>query len=257
MLIRLNDVPHVFDDTCLRELAKLARLPSSADMMMFGRAVRWAVRGYLNEANEPTPNQLHCEIAALHRAAARAEYEKLAALIERMSSAARHQLEGRRATLGERMPYWRIPDAAELRDPLRHADAANGLRRLIEVGGTYRHRPRPSGQPTVSLVPLLHTPRPSRAEPRREAERNLVMWLQFAVTEAGGQVPVTARAADDSRKANPFVQTAARVLQLAGVCPNVGAEGCAVRLVNDLCVRRKQWLQRQRYGSGTFVRMSE
>jgi hypothetical protein len=254
VLIRPNDVPYVFDDACLKELAELTRLPSSADMRIFGAGVRWAVRGFLNETNQPTPNRLHREIAALHRATMRAEYEKLAVLIECISPAARHWLEGRRATIGELMPDWRIPDAEELRDPARRANAASGLRRLIQVGGTYRHRMRPSGRPTVSVVPLMHAPAPSRAEPRREAERSLVMLLQFVVAEAGGQVPLTARVADAGRKAGPFVRMAERVLLLTGAWNSAGAEGRVVRLINDLHLRWKQWHQRPRFGAGTLSR---
>src|SRR5689334_18548700 len=180
-------------------------------MGRFGESVRWAVQNYVARTAEPSPNAVRREIAALHRAAERGEYERLAGLIEQLTPVARRILEERQAILQDRqalladrrgrfarlaVPDWRIPVAAELRDPATCAGAAEGFEALLAFGTMREARERPSGKPTISLAPLLYAPRPSRAEPRTRAERELIMWLQVAVAEIGAQVTLTARAGD-------------------------------------------------------------
>ena len=58
-----------------------------------------------------------------------------------------------------------------------------------------------------------HAAEPSRREPRREAERNFVMWLQIAVAETTETVPtLTARYG----KLGPFARMVQMCLRKAG-----------------------------------------
>jgi hypothetical protein len=87
----------------------------------------------------------------------------------------------------------------------------------------------------------LCAPKASRREPRREAERTLVMWLQVAVAEAGAKVPVTAH----HYKRGPFAKMTAEVLRL--VRAPESAEGLAVELINHL--ERERAAQRREQSS--------
>jgi hypothetical protein len=264
MLIKPDDVARVFDGACVRELATLARLPAGTDLARFGDGVRLAVQNAIARASEPTPNSLHHEIAALYRAAERCEPETRASLIQTMTPAARRIIAGRQAVIEERrasfgtrkgrlarladiVPDWRIPDPAELCDPGTREKSAEDLRALLSVGTAVKERKRPSGKPTESLVPRLYAPKPSRAEPRRAAERMLVMWLQVAVAETRAKVALTAH----YDTPGPFAQMVARVVELAGLCPGEIAVGRAVRAINDVHeMHRKKRKKRRRTGGG-------
>jgi hypothetical protein len=168
-VIRPEDVARVFDDARILELAKLlARLPTENDLTRFGESVRWAVQNYIARAAEPTPNALYREIAALHQAAERCEYDRLAALIEGMTSAARTMIEGRRRFIAERAEEsaryrvrhgrafacpeltWRIPDPEDLHNTARRERAAENFRPLLVMGAAFHARKRLSGKPTIS-----------------------------------------------------------------------------------------------------------
>jgi hypothetical protein len=237
----------VFSSERIQEFAVLARLKPDADLVRFGGDVRRAVFCYLDEVDKPSPNAMHREIAALHRAAEKHEFEVLATLVERMSPSVQQMIEGRAsaiasATAGHREMTahdWTVPNAAALRDPSTRQAAADTLCTLVMSGTRVRERKRPSGRPTVGLTPQLYAPRSSRAEPRRKAERKLVMLLQAAVHQAGTKVPLTARMSDASRKPSLFVQMVAQILRLCGTCVAAGAEGRAVRLINDIHKARR------------------
>jgi hypothetical protein len=237
MPISPDDVERVFDDACIRELATLAHLPAETDLARFGVSVRYAVKIYIAKDAEPTPNALHREIKALYEAAQSKQYHLLAKLLEQMTPAAQRVIDKRRSTLSRRLSVlnWRIPDATELRDPARRGQAAEGLRALIIRGMERRERKRPSGRPTISIAPRLYAPSASFAEPRRAAERVLVMWLQVAVAETSAKVALTAH----HSRPGPFARMVARVLEVAGVCGEK-AKGRAVRAINDLNATRVQ-----------------
>jgi hypothetical protein len=245
----MDDVVRVFDDSRIQELAQLARLPKSADMSRFGESVRWAIRNYIAKSAVPTPNALHREIAALHEAVECKQYCVLAELTEKITPTAWSLLAGRRARFAERVTSRRqiagmspsrgrvgaqehvpdLPDSAAFRDRVRREQAARDLRALVSVGAKFDKRKRLSGRPTVSLVPILAVPGPSRAEPRREAERELALWLRVSVAEAGAQVPH----AFDPRKPGPLARMIGECLALAGAPSRVNATGLAVQLLND------------------------
>ncbi len=245
-MIRSQDVDRVFDASCIKKLGTIAKLPADTDLMRFGESVRCAVRLYVREAGTPSANQLRHEVEALHRAAERRDYESLRGLIGRMTPAARALLQERHALLAERslmrprrrrpilIPVPRIPTLEELADPERRDVAAEGLVALLEKGGMFKVHKRRSGKPTITLAPVLHAPPASRAQPRRAAERTLVMWLQVAAAEVAAAVPRTA----NRSKPGPAARMIAEVLVRAGAIGPHGAQELAVRLINDLENRR-------------------
>jgi hypothetical protein len=102
--IASEDIPRVFDDACLRELA--SELPAGADLARFAEGVREAARIYAKDARIPTDNELHAEIAALQRAADRGQHDRVATLIESVSPQARQLLNerGARPSIGITLP---------------------------------------------------------------------------------------------------------------------------------------------------------
>jgi len=229
--IAADAVPQVFDDACVLRLGGLAKLPPSCDLAGFGEGIRAAARMYARQAATPSPNELHREITKLHRLAEQAKYPLLAAAVEAMTPSTRTLIEKRRAHTCERMPGWRIPSPAEISDLATCTAAAQGLPALIEVGGKWTAgRMRPSGRRSRSWRPSLHAPPASRAEPRRAAERDFVMWLQVAVKKAGVCVPLTAH----YEKPSPFARMVGECLRLIGATGSANAVWLAVQLVNEL-----------------------
>jgi hypothetical protein len=224
-------VDQVFDAAKVQSLAVLARLPTGCDLDRFGERLRMAARTYAQNALQESTNQQNREIAELYRRADRRDYEGLAKAVEAMTPSVRILLAERRARLGERVPHWRIPEVAELHDPVTCAQATEGLLALLEQGGrTGEGRMRPTGRRSRSWFPDLYAPHASRAEPRREAERELVLWLQVAVAETGAKVPVTAH----HDKPGPFACMAAEVLQLVGATGSANAKGLAIECIKQL-----------------------
>jgi len=68
--ITTEQVPRIFDDGCIERLAR-GKLPDHADKKRFAESMRVAARIYARDAREPSDNELHAEIAALHKAAER------------------------------------------------------------------------------------------------------------------------------------------------------------------------------------------
>jgi hypothetical protein len=227
--ITIETVPVVFGSKRLQALAQIGRLPPGAELQVFFEGVRRGVRAYALSARNPSRNDVHHEIEALHRAADRGEYEVVTDLLEGLSSAARDCLIER---LGR--PGWRgetLPDTASLRDPARQGRACEAVRRLCTVGGKSREgRRRPGGKRSRSTYqPLLCGPTPTRNFRRLEAELDLVLSLQDAFVRATGREPAwTAQ----HRSPGPFARMTKEVLCLAG------APGDAVGLINELHRRR-------------------
>lgn len=230
-----DDVDRLFDAACIRSLAEIARLPAGCDLDRFGKGVRDAARAYIRDTKALSKNKQHREIEMLHRLAARRAYEPLAAALGNISAQARSELGWRQALLADRAPGWRIPAAAELRDPATCERAADGLEALTSEGGRWTDgRKRPSGRRSRTWEPNLYAPSLSRAEPRRDAERTLVMWLQVAAAEAGenvaAEVPLTAH----HNEPGPFARMVAKVLQRVHAAGPANAQCLAVDLINQL-----------------------
>ena len=229
--ITLRDVPQVFDAARIQHLATVVKLPPGCDLDRFGESVRVAVHIYARAAATPTNNGQRREIEELHRHSAQKAYERLAQAIEAMTHPVRSELRCRQSRVADRMPEWRIPDPAELRDPATRKQAAQGFEALTCYGGYWAEgRKRPTGRRSRTFRPELYAPSASRGEPRRAAERDLVMWLQVAVAETAARVPLAARHGNPG----PFARMVAEVLQLVGAAGPANATGIAVELINRL-----------------------
>jgi hypothetical protein len=233
-IITADEVPVVFDDACVAELAKMAKLPPDADMDAFAKGLRDAARIFARDARIPTDNELHDEISKLHKAAAQRRCDHVAGLLERLSPEARKLLQdrGRRPSIGVE-----LPSVSALRDPSLSGEACQRIVRLCQFGGCYiEGRRLPSGKRSRPVwSPHLYAPKPQRNPPKREAERILVIWLQIAWCEATGALPpLTARHPDESRDLGPFARLVRDCLRLVGA-----RDANVVELINELHRRRK------------------
>src|SRR5258708_24690201 len=117
--ITAAEVPCVFDADCIDRLAEIARLPKDADRQRFGHSIREAGRIYAEDAQKPSINAVHDEIAGLHLIASQHDYEQVALLIDALSPEVRQRFETREGTPGFRNAGLKFPSAEALRDPAR------------------------------------------------------------------------------------------------------------------------------------------
>jgi hypothetical protein len=251
-IIALGDVPAVFDEDQIGKLAKIAKLPGDADLNRFGARIKEAARIFVRDALVPTANELHNEIANLYKAANRQSYELVADLLERLSPQAHELLSGRTKVVGRnnasatrsprvtavgrhgeiltrvsraplRLP---LPAPSNLRDEALRQEACEAVARLCWMGCNFLKGRRS----------LLYAPEPRRNFPKRNAERDFVMWLSIAWVEATGKAPSrTARHADASRKLGPFARFVRECLCLVGA-----KDANAVELINEMHRRRRK-----------------
>jgi len=236
-IITAEEVPVIFDDARVRDLAKTAKLPPSANMAAFAAGVRDAAWIFARDARIPTCNDLHAEIAELLKAAGARDYDHAAALLENLSHSARGLLKdrGARPSIAIELP---TPDA--MRDPGRRERGCDAIARLCQVGGEYVDgRRRPSGKRSrPAWHALLHAPEAQRNFPKRKVERQFVIWLSVAWLDATGQEPSrTARHRDDGNL-GPFASFVRECLRLVGA-----QDADAVGLINDLHKRRRDMEQ--------------
>jgi hypothetical protein len=207
-------VDSVFDEAEIRKLAKIGKLPATADVCALGDGIRIAARIYARDAPEPTYNEVHTEIANLHRAAERRDYAQLALLLESLSSTAIW-------ILGLR-PHFRLPTPEAVRDTLRQVEACETVRRLTSTGEHWEEGP--SGKHSLSWKTELYAPEKSPHFWKRQAERDFVMWLRIAFEEATGHPPA---ATANSTNPGPFARMVMRCLILIGA-PHANA----IELIN-------------------------
>jgi hypothetical protein len=225
--IAKEDVPRIFGDICIDTLAGIGRLPWHANRKRFTEGVREAARIYARDARIPTRNELSAEIAALYRAAGRKRYGEVATLLEQLS---------RRASKSINRRGVKLPASEDLRDATEQQKACEAVLSLCQYGGRYSEgRRRPSGKLSRTWSPLLVetvvvASKPRKSSPRREAERDFVMWLQVAWLEATGKRPSLAA---NPKRPGPFARMAAECLRLVGA-----GHADAVGLINELNRRR-------------------
>ena len=243
-IILAEDVPVIFHDNCIAELAKIARLPPGADAAAFAAGIREAACIFARDASMPTGNELHDEIDELFKAADGRSYNEVADLLERLSPQARAILQNRGAhpSIGIEVPS---PDM--LRDPARRGEACKGIARLCQFGGhLIEGRRRPSGKRSRPVWrPQINAPAKQRNFPRRKAERDFVMWLSLAWLEATGKKPSrTARWYEVARgtrppQLGPFAKMVRKCLCLVGA-----ADADVVELMKEVHRRRCDMEQR-------------
>jgi hypothetical protein len=225
-IIAAEDVARVFDDSRIRALAKIAKLPAGADIVVFGEGVREAARIFARDARISTGNELRTEIEELNKAVDPAKprrWDLIVTLWENLSPKARTLLNP--------------PSADAVRDPERREAACDAIAKLTQIGGRWiEGRRRPTGKRSrPTWRPVLHAPEPQRNFPKRAAERDFVMWIRIAWLDATGERPAsTARHSDDSRKIGPFARFARECLRLVGA-----GDVDVVELINELDHRRR------------------
>lgn len=236
--IVVADIQRIFDDACIDRLAAIGGSPAGADRKRFAEGVREAARIYARDARVPTDNELHAEIYKLYRAAERKRYELIADLLEGLSLKARDSLSrrGARPSLGIR-----LPSSQALRDAAQREEACAKIATLSQFGGSYvKGRLRsPFGKRSRTWRPVLHAPKPRPHFSKRDAERDFVMWLQLAWSEAinekvkeGELMPSVAA---NSARPGPFARMAGECLKL------VGADHAdVIGLINELNRRRRK-----------------
>jgi hypothetical protein len=221
------DVSRIFDDGCIETLVAIGRLPAGADRKRFAEGIREAARIYARDVRIPTDNEIYAEIAALYRAAERKRCSQVAALVEKLSPKARELLSKRATRLSLELP---APET--LRDTAQQT-ACDIVLRLFQYGGKYAEgRRRPSGKRSRTWRSLLVAPKPCQHFPKRDAERDFVMWLQLAWLEATGKPPSVAA---NPARPGPFVRMVRKCLALVGA-----GHADAVGLINELNRRRIQ-----------------
>lgn len=244
--ITLDNVPDIFSDHAVSKIATEAKLPQATDIPCLARGIRASAARYASIAREPTPNTIRREIDALVRAAQRRRCDEVARLLVDMSAAARQLLEGRGARIPSSVsPHDQraastFPRSEELRDAHRRIRACQRIYDVAVVGGHARQgRKRPSGKRSYRWQVQLHAPEPTRAEPRRSAERQFLVFLRRDYVSATGSMPPRTAHHDTP---GPFARMVAACLRLARVPtagPNDDLIGLAVQLINDMERARK------------------
>jgi hypothetical protein len=241
-IVAAKDVGAIFSDAVVAELAKCAKPPSGTDVIALAKGTREAVRTLTREASFPTGNELHDKIAELQEAAGQHRYDEVAALWEGLPPRTLNIVKDRASRLGIV-----LPSLDALRDSARREGACETIARLCQFGGQYvAGRIRPFGkQSSPTWRPLLCASAPRRNLPKRNAERNFVMWLSIAWREATGAAPSrTARHRDASRDVGPFARFARKCLDRAGA-----PDADVVELMNELHRRRRAMERRSGEGA--------
>lgn len=139
-----GDVDMIFDGACIQDLAKCSRLPNDADLVKFGENIRQDVRVYARSAREPSDNELHAEIKALHNASDKSLFERTAGMIENLSPRARAALIGR---WEQANPSIEFPQPNDLKDIDYREVACAKIASLCRIGVKVAEgRARPSGK---------------------------------------------------------------------------------------------------------------
>ena len=243
--IATEEIPRIFDDACIEELAQIGKLPASADMKRFAEGIREAAHIYATDVREPNENEVRAEVEKLYLAAERRLYDQVAILIEKLSARAFRLLkfaeltrtsfpspgprdESRRR--GATSIQWisiTLPSPETLRDHAQREEACATVVKLCQYGGhRVESRKRPSDKRSRTWRPYLRAPEPRRHFPKRESERTFVMWLRIAWLDATGE---EATRTVDPRRPGPLARMVKECLKLVGA-----AHADAVGLINEL-----------------------
>jgi hypothetical protein len=221
----VEQVEQVFDDRFIQTLTEVARLPADADKQRFAESVREAARVYVKDVQEPNANELNSQIKGLHHAAQRQEYDRVATLLESLSTKAREMLKNNLTDL---------PPTAALRDHVLRKDACETIANGCRIGaGIIEGRMRPSGKRSKSWQWMIYGPTLSRNAPKRQAERDFVMHLQLAWAESVGKKPPLAA---NVNRLGPFALMVQAALKAVGAG---SSEAAVVGHINELNRRRR------------------
>jgi hypothetical protein len=214
-VISENEVDRVFDAECIRELAELSKLSKDADIEKFGNEIRESARIYVRVANEPSANQLHDEIKALHDAADKNHFERSGFLINNLSDRARFALIGRweQANPGVEFPQGIDLDNIDCREAVcaKIASLCRTGAKIVEG------RARPSGKRSKTLEVFYYAPEKMRHSPKTVAEDQFVAHLALTWCEITGDLPPKVV---HQEMLGPFGRFVKKCLRLSGSSAN-------------------------------------
>ena len=232
--IALSDVEGVFGNQEVEDLARTAKLPPSADIARFAKALRADVRNYLQAKLRLSTPQLRATIKRLYQLNKRAEHgddraaDALARAVDAMSADTQNWL----AQFCPKLTY-QTPTAAEIISPVTRQSALQRLNAVLSHGGVFAAgRKRPGGNRSRTFKPLLNAPTGIKRErPRGEAEREFVQSLALTYLEfTGKEPPYTAKDA-----VGPFCNFVSHCFELAGA-----SSGNVPRLINEFGKARRE-----------------
>ena len=229
-LMAVTDVKQIFNGPVVKELACIAKLPTSADISRFAQSVRIAAGVFLKAKGRLTAPQLRAAITKLYQLTVSAERggDKAALAVARALDTLPADV--RRWLTSCNKPHNRtIPSAAEIRSLATRQTAIERLRLIVSYGSiSVVGRKRPGGHRSRSAKPLLRVPETlKRGRPLESADREFVQWLAVAYLEAAGHPPpLTAHQSIDIR--GPFPRFAYRCFELVGA-----PSGYVTRLINQ------------------------
>jgi hypothetical protein len=237
--IKAEQVPDIFTDPCIEQLARKGKFPSEGNKRVLGEGMRDAARTYATKSRAPNDNGMRVEIESLCRAAERRDYDQVAILIESLSLTARNLLltygywqhdettttpappklnaPHRRRPISAQWTKLPLPRPEALRDEESRDKACETVVKLCQCGGARGPR---------GWRRYLRAPKPQRHFPKRDAEREYVTLLTFAWTEATGEMPAPTA---DPGCPGPYARMVQECLDLVGA-----GHADAVELLNSL-----------------------
>jgi len=223
-LISENDVDRIFDDACIKELARISKLPENANMVRFGKNVRQDIHIYAQSAREPSSaNELHDEIKALHDASDKNLFEHTRSLFENLSPRARSLLNGR---WEQANPGVRFPEPKDLDNIGCRQVVCARIASLCRIGGKVAEgRMRPSGRRSRTWLTEYYAPKKARNFTRWVPERQLIRNLRLTWLEATGK---PAPKVVHRSKPGPFARLVRDCFRLAGA-----PAADSINLIND------------------------
>ena len=251
------NVQCVFNDACVAQLVKCAKLPPGTNLELLAKGIRQAASIYAREVRLPTLSEVRDEVQALYRAAEHRQYDRAASLRAQLSPETLRYLKARLSRPGPRAAGLRLPTEEELRDPKRRENACIMIERLCRAGGRYvesrKDRRSISRQPQLlgpaqprylpeynpklneagEIIGMDDVREPAPRPAKRDAERHLVANLRLACLEAtGSEKPITTV---NPAYPDPFANFVHECLQLVGA-----SHTDAIALVNELHLSQSQ-----------------
>jgi hypothetical protein len=241
-ILAARDVPQIFSDDRVRQLMAEAKLPLSGDeLRRFAASIRAAALVYIRDTNTVTDNDIRREIEALYRAADSGDSEKAAKLVRVMSKETRAFLNKPAIRISSK-----IPKPSAFLDRARWRAACETVRRLCSQGGhreegklvphlylpkrqfMYEQGVQEQLRPWVKAAnrrdikvnmaelqrkAVRNAVNSNLRSPKRQAERDFIMFLQVAYFNATGRMPPVTASKSGSRSREPAPGPLARFVQ--------------------------------------------
>lgn len=213
-LIKPEQVDDVFCSAAIKDLAKVAKIPSSADLGKFGQSIRDAVRQYLVDSTAIRPIELRDSIAALAKVLRKAFDGEPDSLLSAANALVSLQPSTRRFLEERAEPSRTVPTVSDLLDPEKGRAALSLLYGLCHQGARWKPgRKRPGGKRSATtLQSYVASPKVQRGRPLNDAEFMLCTWLAVTYFKVTGERPPRFA---NHRAPGPFVRLLGGALRLA------------------------------------------